>query len=370
MVSFPEKRVFHSLDAARGVAAIAVVVYHSHLLLGAQWFESGFLAVDFFFGLSGFVLAHAYGTRLASRRMSTREFMVARLIRLYPLYLLSMALIVLMLATMAALSMDLPWSRTALVAKLPLAVAMLPSPSLDPRGYLYTFNIPAWSILFEILVNLLFAVFCRPLMTAWIRWTAIGISAAILVIQLVVLGIEQGGPTWNTAAAGIPRVVFSFLLGVQLYDWHRRRVAEDGGRARHSGWTLLGLVVLLACLAAPAEPALELASSLLIFPLLILVLAECDLRIGVLGPALRQLGIVSYAVYMLHAPVGDGYTALMTFLGVSPEGKPAGAIASIACLVLLSLVADRVFDRPVRAYLQKRGGHRFIQRHLDLLRGR
>src|SRR3954453_14099780 len=111
MAPLLEKRLFHSLDAARGVAAIAVVVYHSHLLFGAQWFQSGFLAVDFFFGLSGFVIAHAYGSRLTTGRMTTREFMRARFIRLYPLYLLALALIVLTLVIMWALSMNLPWSR-------------------------------------------------------------------------------------------------------------------------------------------------------------------------------------------------------------------------------------------------------------------
>ena len=370
MAPLPEKRLFHSLDAARGVAAIAVVVYHSHLLFGAQWFQSGFLAVDFFFGLSGFVIAHAYGSKLVTGRMTTREFMRARFNRLYPLYLLALALIVLTLAIMWVLSMNLPWSRTALIGKLPFAVLMLPSPSLDPAGYLYSFNVPAWSIFFEVLANFLFAVFCRPLMNPRVRWTAIALSASILVFQVAVLGIEQGGATWSTAFAGIPRVVFSFLVGVQLYDWHKRRAPDDGRRARQGAWAWLALVALLACLAAPAHPLLQLESTLLIFPLLILLLAECDLRLSIPGRALRQLGIVSYAVYMLHAPVGTAYTALTTFLGVSPDGEPAWAIASIACLILLSVVADRLFDRPVRAYLQKIGGQRFIRPRAEVLRRR
>jgi len=352
----PDKRVFHAMDAGRGIAALVVVLYHVPLALRGEAFDSGDLAVDFFFALSGFVLAHVYNEQLASGRMSLWKFMTARLVRLYPLYLLSLLILLAILAVLAALSLPIPWSNTALLGKLPFALVMLPSPTLDPEGYLYPFNIAAWSILLELVVNLVFAIFCRPLQNARIRWTVIAISGGLLGLQLLLQG-ELGGPSWDLLPAGLLRVCFSFFLGMQIHAWHQSRGASLP--RLHSAWSLLALAVLLACLYAPASTWLKLAAIFVIFPVLLVVLSTTELPAGRLSTALRELGVMSYAVYMMHGPV------LFTWLRVQPslaaQGVPFEACIALllAGVVLASWAADRLFDRRVRGLLQQR-----IARHL------
>ncbi len=352
MGSGSDKRLFYSLDAARGLAAFVVVIFHATDFFRGQVFASGFLAVDFFFGLSGFVLAHAYADKLTSGQMTVRQFMVVRLIRLYPLYLLALLLLLAMLCVLAGFSVDLPWSTQALLGKLPFAFLMLPSPSLDVRAYLYPFNIPGWSIFFELLVNLFYAMFCRHLHNPRIRWAVILGSAAILAIQMLAFYPHPGGDTWNTLALGVPRVAFSFFLGVQLYEWHKQRAPRR--HAIHGGWSQLALVVLLGCLVAPAQPALQLVSVFLIFPMLIATLAASELHLGRVGAALRQLGVISYAVYMLHAGILIVGTRLLSHLGVAGDKWPFAAAPMLALILLASWAADRWFDGPVRSFIQGR----------------
>ncbi|HSU20770.1 MAG TPA: acyltransferase [Variovorax sp.] len=347
VVSEEKRRVFHALDAARGLAALVVVLYHIPGSFRGTHFGSGYLAVDFFFGLSGFVLAHAYLERLGTGRMTLREFAVARLIRLYPLYALSLAVLLAILAVMAATGLPLPWSPIALAGKLPFAVAMLPSPTLDVEAYLYAFNIPAWSILFELAVNLLFALVARPLRHARTRWGLIAVSGAILALQIRTQH-DLGGDTWHTLAAGVPRVCFSFFVGVQIHEWLRHRHA---GTSLHPLWSVPALGVLLACLCGPDRHWLVLASIFLVFPALIATLALGDVPGGIAGRALRRLGVLSYAVYMLHGPMLMIWATWFAAPGWPAATRVAGLAVLLAAVVAASWLADVWVDAPVRARL-------------------
>ena len=338
-------RAFDTLDAARGVAALIVALHHQWAIHG-QLFASGYLAVDFFFALSGFVLAHAYGDRLVSGRMKAREFLVARVVRLYPLYLLGL------LAVLIALSPALPWSLKAIVGKLPFALAMLPSPTYDAVGFLYPFNIPSWSIFFELLINLVMALFCLQLRDPRIRWAAIILAAVYLDVHVLMQGgsVDDSG-VWNTLDLGFARVAFSFFVGMQLYEWHQQRAASNQPKL-HSAWAALSLVVLVACLALPKRGWLELACILVVFPALIMVLAESRFSLGIAGVALRNLGIASYALYMLHIAFQMGYVSLLARHDLPPDHWPWAGVPLIGLIVAASWAADRWWDRPGRALMQ------------------
>lgn len=364
VTSDEKRRTFHALDAARGIAALVVVLYHIPGVFRGTHFGSGYLAVDFFFGLSGFVLAHAYLDRLGSGRMTLREFAVARVIRLYPLYALSLLLLLSILVVMKATGLPLPWSPVALAGKLPFAMLMLPSPTLDFEAYLYAFNIPAWSILFELAVNLLFALVARHLRNARTRWALILVSGALLALQIATQH-ELGGATWHTLAAGVPRVCFSFFVGVQIHEWIRQRHA---GTSLHNAWSVVALGVLLACLCGSDRHWLVFAAVFLVFPALIATLALSDVPGGVAGRALRRLGVVSYAVYMLHGPISMIWTTWF-----ATPGWPAATLAaSLACLlatiVAVSWIADRWLDGPVRARLGRWARERGERRRKALVR--
>jgi len=342
-----DDRTFASLDAARGVAALAVALHHQTAING-QLIPGGFLAVDFFFALSGFVLAHAYGNKLASGRMSAGEFMIARIVRLYPLYLLGL------MAMLFAMSPALPWSLSALAGKLPFALAMLPSPTLDAHGFIYPFNIPSWSIFFELLINVVMAVFCVQLRNVRIRWAVIAMSGVALGLHVLKNGgtLDDGGGNWDGFGVSVGRVTFSFLIGAQLYDWHQRGVLKIAARWQ-STLVLSCLVVLVACLAARPRGWLEIACIVVVFPLLIHVLGHCRLELGVVGRALRNLGIASYALYMLHGAFQYAFVETAHWLGIEPTQWPIIGIPVLALTVLGSWAADRWLDRPGRKFLQR-----------------
>ncbi|RZL54193.1 MAG: acyltransferase [Variovorax sp.] len=339
------RRTFHALDAARGVAALLVVLHHLPADFRGTFVGSGSLAVDFFFGLSGFVLAHAYLSRLADGRLGVRDFMVARLVRLYPLYLISLLSILVLCAALYVAGIPPPWSAFAMAGKLPFAFLMLPSPTLDWQAYLYPFNIAAWSIFMELLVNLVFALVCRPVSRPGFRWMLIGVSGLLLFVQLMVQDV-LGGASWNLLAAGLPRVCFSFFLGIQIHEWlrHRRTAAPI-----HSGWGLAALGVLVAILGAPDELWLKLVAIFAVFPVLMLVLGASDVPRGLAGAALRKLGVLSYAIYMMHGPVLFAW--LMLYLTPEARATISGLVALpfLASVLLASWATDRWLDVPVRA---------------------
>jgi len=353
MKAAPDNRLFHALDVARGIAAVVVTLYHLQEVIGVKLAPSGFLAVDFFFGLSGFVVAHSYTSRLLSGKMSMRQFMVARLVRLYPLYLLALVALVIVLCVKLALRQSVPWGPIAFTGKLPFALFMLPSPSLDFHGYLYPFNIAAWSILFELAINFVFALFCRPLQSTKVRFLIILISGGLYAAQLLLFRVDQGGPQWSTFLAGIVRVTFSFFVGVQLYDWYRQRNAGPIRPPVHSVWCAGGLLVLTACLLSPNSPGVQLLSVFILFPLLIWTLAHCDVGAGIGGAAMRKVGVASYGIYMLSSPFGFEFENLIFGHSASGWLLALQVVVSTVSLILVSVVADTWFDKPVRALLQK-----------------
>jgi len=341
-----DKRVFHALDAGRGIAALVVVVFHLPVAMRGHGFGNAHLAVDFFFGLSGFVLAHAYLGKLASGKMGLAEFAMVRLVRLYPLYLLSLTAVLVWLAGMVALGKPIPWSGQALAGKLPFALLMLPSPSLDPNGYLYPFNIAAWSILFEVGINLVLAMACLRGLGTRSRWAVVVLSGAVLAVQMLVQG-ELGGASWNNVIAGIPRVFFSFFLGVQIYEWHQRRAAA-APPAIQGYWALVPLGLLLACLYAPDHLWLQLLTVFVFSPLLIMTLSRTELPAGRLGNALQRAGVLSYAVYVLHGTVLLAWMGWHAAAGMPLPTSALTMVGLLAAVLGLSWMADRWFDRPVR----------------------
>ena len=111
-----------------------------------------------------------------------------RVIRLYPLYLFSLVMLLVFLAGMAVFEQPTPWSSAALAGKLPFALLMLPSPYLDPHGYLYPFNVAAWSIFFELGINLVFALWAKRILSARFRWAVILVSGLLFCAQLICPG--------------------------------------------------------------------------------------------------------------------------------------------------------------------------------------
>ena len=149
-------RTFHTLDALRGVAALAVVLFHAAFFYGMKAPAEGQIAVDLFFVMSGFIIAYRYDRDLRGG-MGLKAFVRVRLVRLYPLYFLGAVLGVLP-AVVAVASGDADWFHKGLVEAFPFHILMLPSWFVVPRiEELYPFNYVAWSLALEMLINVAYA---------------------------------------------------------------------------------------------------------------------------------------------------------------------------------------------------------------------
>ena len=173
---------FDALDGLRGIAAFAVVIYHYTQHNGLHWLGGAWVAVDLFFVLSGFVIAHSYGAKIMNG-MTLKEFAVVRLVRLGPLYFIALALG--LLAALLSVRLDISNGATpsdALTA-FALGLAWLPYFNLlawpfgvsNTFGPVFPLNEPSWSLFFEMFVGFAYFGFvCR-----WRRYSS---AALVLVV--------------------------------------------------------------------------------------------------------------------------------------------------------------------------------------------
>lgn len=359
-------RTFVTLDGLRGIAALVIATRHApeffrsisvyiHSEGPAPYpvgpFFEGYLAVDFFFTLSGFVLAHAYGERLRAG-MTAKQLMQARFVRLYPLSLLSV-----LLCAVVVVPEHLHDGLAAGVSISLLAAAFF-FPSLGTHD-LFPFNVPAWSLFFELVANAAFGLMGRWLW-GW-RLIAIVAGAALLETCAVLTGVFGfGEPTmgamdhgfeWGSFGAGLLRVTYSFFAGVLVYElWKRWRPA---------GIPWIVVAGALAGVLTSNPPAafgavFDLTAALLVFPLLVWLGAASVVK-GWSAVALSQLGLASYALYVLQAPLYDLVLSVLTKAGVTgPFGWQAG-LAFVVLALVVALAADRLFDQPVRRMLRQLG---------------
>jgi peptidoglycan/LPS O-acetylase OafA/YrhL len=361
---------FMVLDVLRGIAAAAVVTIHAPLFFhsvathGSVPEASGkfpvtgplfeaYLAVDFFFLLSGFVLAYAYGEKLKGG-MNPWRFMSTRFVRLYPLYLLALAIVLWPYMHVGAA----PIPTGTMFVQTVTALFFLPSPISDPDGYLFPMNGPAWSLCFELIVNCLFALLA-PVLT-FARLVALVTVAATALVCAVTFhwftfgssgfGAMPEGFAWSGFGAGFLRASYSFFCGVLCYRLLQRfpyRVAVT---------PLLPCTALIAILSlhppVPWQAVYDIMATLIVFPILVMTSASIPKPGYALG-ASRFLGAASYGVYVLQIPV---YIALLyilrNILGVRLDNLSFWiGISFVASMFLIAYTAYRFYDAPVRRRL-------------------
>jgi peptidoglycan/LPS O-acetylase OafA/YrhL len=341
---------FLVLDGLRGLAAFAVILDHVSSTTLRAWFPGRYLAVDFFFVLSGFVLAHAYGHRLASG-MSAWTFMKVRLIRLYPLYLLGLGL-GLVLPVLAALR---GWEEASPLPQIAMIAAFgfffLPAPPVFgwTGQHLYPFNGPSWSLFFELVANFVYGLIARFL--TW-RVFAIGLPIAAMLVALTLLRQDAMGPgwLWPHFDAGLARVIYCFFAGVMLY-----RLRGAIRIPAIPAWA--AVLALLAIFAVPAagiwRQAFDAFAAILLMPLLVAFASGAKVS-GTVARVCATLGLLSYGVYAMHVP-------LMTLIGFSLDTLglelPYGFLHVLlvaAAAALAAWLAHWTYDMPVRRWLSGR----------------
>lgn len=336
---------YESLDLLRGLAALAVVTLHAPRAAdAAPLLPHAYLAVDLFFGLSGFVIAHAYWQRLRDG-MTLQNFLLQRLIRLYPLYLLATvagALVFLHQMQSPVLAPDLPdYSITGFITNL----LFLPAFSGNATNPLFPAVFPAWSLFWELIANLIFALFAPRL-----NWRLLGAGLVVALVLLLGTGVTYGtlnvGATAEQIWAGEGRVLWSFFAGVAVYRLHQI-----------SGFSCkVPMAVLGAGLFGVFAPSLigwgyDVALAAIAFPLLIFAAARIELN----SATARWLASISYAVYILQAPL----LSLLEMLFDSLFATKISDLPLLLTTMLLvgvtlaaSTLATRHYDEPVRAWLR------------------
>jgi peptidoglycan/LPS O-acetylase OafA/YrhL len=340
------KRVFEAMNGIRGVAALVVVIDHCSAFgwfpgeLARKFVEYGSLAVDLFFVMSGFVIAHAYSDKL-SRGMTTRNFLLTRLVRLYPLYVLGIGIGCITPIVSLVHQGRITDAQIPVVASVPFASAMLPSPiAVSWSQVLYPLNGPAWSLFFELLVNILYAA-------TWRRWTkgnilvVMGLSAAALLWS----HDFTGGWNWASLPVGFWRVLYSFPAGVLIYLFYK-----EGCRIPLIYFPIMVLAFGL-CLLLPGFwcKAFAVFAG---FPTMIAFSARIE-PAGVLASICGKLGAASYAIYAIHDPLLWLANNIWSKFGPGQNSLLLGAAFTCA-IIPACLVIDHVFDQPIRSALMRK----------------
>ena len=365
------------LDGLRGVAALLVVVYHvfegfsfAELTNGAgdgliRTFNHGYLAVDFFFMLSGFVISYAYDDRF--RSMSLGSFFKRRLIRLHPMLLVG----VLIGATTFFIQGAVTWSGETVSPQwiaLSALLACFMIPALPGVGYevrgngeAFPLNGPSWSLFFEYIGNILYALILRRLNKAWlavvVAFTGLGWAWFALTN---VSGYGSMGVGWTIDSVnfggGMLRMLFPFALGMLLAR-HFKPLYVRGAFA----WCSLALVGLFAVpYIEGQEPVCmnsvyELFCLAVAFPLIVWLGAS-----GVAGGKKASavcdlLGQLSYPLYVIHYPfMYLFYDFLIKEERYTLASAWPQALAVVVGCLLLAYALLKCYDLPVRRYLARR----------------
>ncbi|ESY15965.1 MULTISPECIES: acyltransferase [unclassified Mesorhizobium] len=348
------RHVYLNLDAIRGVAAISVMLYHfSPFLAAGKVLPSSYLAVDLFFLLSGFVIAHAYDRKIENG-MGFGTFVAIRLIRLYPLYLAGTLLGFFYLVVKNRLIPAEYMPISEIGTMLTTGMFFIPLVS-DAYHTIFPLNPASWSLFFELIVNIAYvAVFF--LLTKRVLSVLIAVSLVLLVVASIIAGTLDFGMTGSTIISGLPRVCFSFFLGVLLCRSMTRYQSALGFLRR--GWWVEGaialtLIVFAIAPAGGARVAYDLACVVLVFPALVVVgtIATTAPRLsGLYG----WLGRISYPIYIIHTPLlmiiaGAGKAAAIDPFAHHPW---FGIVMAVSVIVIAD-IATRVYDEPLRRFLQR-----------------
>ena len=364
---------YEILDGLRGVAALLVVFYH--IFEGLSFaaggtvittINHGYLAVDFFFILSGFVIGYAYDDRWG-RSLTLGNFFKRRLIRLHPMIVMGAVLGVVFYVLQGSVMWDGTRVATSMVM-LALLCALFfipaaPGSCYDIRGNaeMFPLNGPSWSLFFEYIGNLLYALFIHRLgnkaLAALVVLTGAGLAWFML---FDVVGYGMIGVGWTLDGlnffGGLLRMLFPFSLGMLL----ARKFQPV--KVRGAFWICSAVLLVLFCVPyIEGQPVVSLnglyesVCIFLIFPALVWLGASGKTTDRRSTQICKFSGDISFPLYAVHYPV------MYLFYSWLIENKyyTFGEIWPMALVVyvgsvLLAYAALKLYDEPVRKWLTKR----------------
>lgn len=371
---------YEILDGLRGVAALMVVIFHlfeTYNPEGAQQHVNhGYLAVDFFFVLSGFVIGYAYDDRW--NKMSTWSFFKRRLTRLHPMVwagtFVGLALYAFGATAFPAITQAPLWKVFVCFV---MALFMIPaSPGMDIRGWEETnsFNGPNWTLTLEYIGNILYALVLRRLPT--IILCVLAALSAVMTLDLT-LGwdlLSFGNPQYSVIGGwsltpqqiyiGFGRLLYPFLCGLiisRILPGHRSQTNPSGSPLHVKGGFWLAAIILVVIFSVPcitgapgiANGIYQAVSIILIFPLVVLLGAGSKTTHPFSTKACKFLGDISYPIYITHYPF---IYAHMSFAEAHADAPlwlhVLSAFGVVVMSVLLAWALLKLYDEPVREWLK------------------
>lgn len=364
---------YELLDGLRGVAALLVVFYH--IFEGFSFagggtlitvINHGYLAVDFFFILSGFVIGYAYDDRW-KKNLTLKGFFKRRLIRLHPMIVMGAVIGCLTFFIQGGVRWDgTPVATSAVMLSLLLAMFFIPAypgAGYDVRGNgeMFSLNGPSWSLFFEYIGNLLYALFIHRLsnkaLTVLVVLLGLGLSWFALSD---VVGYGMIGVGWTLDGlnfwGGMLRMLFPFTLGMLISRNFRPF------KVRGAFWICSVILLVLFCVPyveghSPVclNGVFEMVCIVLIFPMLVCLGASGQTTDKRSTRICKFLGDISYPLYAIHYPLMYLFYAWLieNKLYTLGETWPMAALLYFGSIVLAYLCL-KLYDEPVRKWLGKK----------------
>jgi len=360
---------YEILDGLRGVAALLVVLFHvfeihSHGDHSKQIINHGYLAVDFFFLLSGFVLGYAYDDRWG--KMTLKDFFKRRIIRLQPMIIIGSIIGALLFYFQDSPALGWGGINEVPVWKMLLVMligfTLIPvGKGLDIRGWneMHPLNGPTWSLFFEYIANIVYALILRR------------VSKVVLAILVVVAagftihyalanpnGDIIGGWSIDDSTQlkiGFIRLAFPFLAGLLLARIGKLRYTKNAFLC-----AALLLVVLLSVPRLGDADSLwlnglyECFCLIIMFPFIIWLGAGGKVQGYKASKVCKFLGDISYPIYITHFPIAYVYMAWVTNNNLTLEQSWHYGLLVVIAAVATAYLAMRFYDLPIREWLRKK----------------
>lgn len=372
---------YELLDGLRGAAALMVVWYHVFEGFafaqgtGIETFNHGHLGVDFFFMLSGFVISYAYDDRWqapAGKRLTLGNFFKRRLIRLHPMLVMGALIGFVTFMIQGGVKWDgtetsILWVMVALLMSM-LLLPAYPGAGYDVRGNgeMYSLNGPSWSLFFEYLGNIMYALFIRRLPNKALA-CLVAISGALWAWFAIgnVSGYDMLGVGWTlddtNFLGGLLRMTFPFTLGMLI--------ARNFKPVCVPGIFWISITVLFALFSVPYIPAdlcsctedislnstYELACIVLVFPLIVWLAASGNIAGKVSHKVCKFLGDLSYPLYIVHYPVMYLFYSWLIENKFYTLGETWSVVLVVFAInITLAYACLKLWDEPVRRWFTKK----------------
>ncbi|HBB02000.1 MAG TPA: acyltransferase [Porphyromonadaceae bacterium] len=367
------KTHYHLLDGLRGVAALMVIIYHCYECFPPEsWIIGhGYLAVDFFFILSGFVIGYAYDDRWnksSTKKLTYGQFFRRRLIRLHPMVVFGILWGVVTFFIQGGVKWDgTHVTISAVMIAVLLHLFMIPEvpgamSEVRGNGEMFPLNGPHWSLFFEYIGNILYALFLRKLSTRWlgIVTAIIGICWALFFLSDMV-GYGNMGVGWTLEGAnfggGLLRMLFPFSVGLYM-----SRVFKPV-KVRGVFWICTAILVLLLSLPSMGSDntawvniVFELVCVAIAFPFVVLLAASGQTTDPLTTSLCKFMGDISYPLYAVHYPTMYLFYAYIGFPETwrTPAQTWQWMVLLVVGNIVLAYLALKLYDQPVRKWLTSR----------------